>query len=451
MMRRVLLQLGVVLLLVGCDAMVTDTPTAGGAAGGAAGGSVAGGSAGGAATAGGEAGGTGGGTAGGTGGASAGGSGGGAAGGSAGGTQAGGSAAGGSAGGSAPDAGTIGLFVAIGHVDRSTVSCDDGRTWVANQSGNDGIRCFTSAPDGGSSDCDHKYGSGRGIVFTPRAGFVGNWGWGDPGTIRQSRDGVTWAIVDRGANFASMVAGDDGTLFAASRSGKVSRSDGATWTAAGTANLMANGSAVWNVRRGGYGGTGAGVYVVVADSNTAMVSSDLMTWRAPQTYPSTCGANIQWEGGVASGNGVLVILGGDGVACRSTDNGTTWTAHPIGGETDARLVWTGSEFVTWGSVSGQRRRFRSPDGMTWMTTPTVLRRNGGVVSGNGPLIGAVARSPQGTYVAANGGWQQWYASQRFFRSTDGVTWDELPAGAFVGSHPITHITWGEAPRPAACP
>ncbi|MCU0700372.1 MAG: hypothetical protein MUC96_28005 [Myxococcaceae bacterium] len=470
MRNRAVLLLGVLALAVGCDATVTEAPSGGGAAGGTSGvgggasngggaggsGSAAGGasggggasSAGGGASGGGEAGGSGSAAGGATGGGT---SGGGTAGGTSGGGTAGGATGGGGAAGGSTDAGTIGLFVAIGHVERSTISCDDGRTWVANQSGNDAIRCFTSAPDGGSADCDHRYGSGRGIAWTARAGFVGNWGWGDPGVIRQSRDGVSWSVVDRGSNFASMVAGADGTLFAASRSGKVSRNDGATWAAAGTANLVANGMSVWNVRRGGFGGTGAGVYVVVADSNTAMVSDDLMTWRAPMTYPSTCGANIQWEGGVASGNGVLVILGGDGVACRSTDNGTTWTAHTLGGDVDSRLVWTGAEFVTFGSVSGQRRRFTSPDGMTWSSAATTLRRGGMPVSGNGPAIGAVARSPRGTWVAANAGWQVWYTSQRFYRSTDGLAWDELPAGAFAGSHPVTHIAWGEAPRPSTCP
>ncbi|MER2563686.1 MAG: hypothetical protein ABTQ32_23350 [Myxococcaceae bacterium] len=422
---------GAVLVLVvcACDAMVSEpAPSGGGSAGGgesggglaSAGGSTAGGSTGSAASAGGTV------------------SGGGVA-------SAGGSAAGGTA---AVDAGLTGLFVAIGHVNRSIVSCDDGRTWVGNRSDNDDIRCFTSAPDGGSSDCDHKYGSGRGVAFTPRAGFVGNWGWGDPGVIRRSADGVNWSVVDQGSNFASMAVGADGTLFAASRSGKVSRDDGRTWTSAGTANLMAAGQPVWNVRRGG---AGPGVYVVVADSNTAMVSSDLMTWRAPQTYPSTCGANIQWEGGVASGNGVLVILGGDGVACRSTDNGVTWTAHQTGGSVDSRLLWTGTEFMTWGSVSNQRRVLRSPDGMTWTSAATSLRRNGAPVAGNGPLIGAVARSPGGTFVAVNGGWQTWYTSQRFYRSTDGLTWEELASSSYVGSHPITHIVWGEGARPAACP
>lgn len=357
---------------------------------------------------------------------------------------------GGAAGGAAT---TVGMFVAIGHVRRSILSCDDGRTWVGNRSDFDELRCFSSAsPDGGSADCDHHYGAGRGIAWTQRAGFVANWGWGDPGVIRKSADGVGWQTVDQGSNFASMTVGSQGTLYAAARTGKLSTDDGATWRTAGTANLMANGMPVYNVRRGGAGGTGAGVFVVVADSNTAMVSADGQTWAAPVSYPTTCGANIQWEGGVASGNGVLVILGGDGVACRSTDNGRNWTAHPTGSTSiESRLLWTGTEFVTFGSVSNQRRLLRSLDGMTWSSVATVLRRNGTVVAGNGPSIGAVARSPAGTYVAVNGGWQQWYASQRFFRSTDGITWDELPAGAFVGSHPIQHIVWGEGRRSAVCP
>lgn len=410
--------ISVVLVACACGGVATTEPTAGGTAAledaGAGGGlPIAGGSAGGASTAGGS-----------------------------------------SAGGAATSggtSGTTGLFVAVGHVTRSIVSCDDGLTWVANHSDNDEIRCFTSAPDGGSSDCDHRYGPARGLAFTPQSGFVANFGWGDPGVIRKSRDGVSWNVVDRGSNFASMVVGGDGTLFAASRSGRLSRNGGDTWSAAGTANLQANGMTVWNVRRGGFGGVDAGVYVVVADSNTAMVSADAMTWRAPQTYPTTCGANIQWAGGVASGNGVLLIVGGDGVACRSLDNGVTWSAHQLGGSVEARLLWTGSEFVTWGVVQNQRRLFRSTDGETWNSAPLVLRRNGAVVAGNGPLLGAVARNPRGTFVAVNGGWQTWYASQRFYRSVDGLTWDELPSNAFVGSHPISSIAFGEGPKPAACP
>lgn len=37
-------------------------------------------------------------------------------------------------------------------------------------------------------------------------------------------------------------------------------------------------------------------------------------------------------------------------------------------------------------------------------------------------------------------------TQRFLRSTDGVSWQTLPTSAFNGSHPIFFITWGMAER-----
>jgi hypothetical protein len=65
-------------------------------------------------------------------------------------------------------------------------------------------------------------------------------------------------------------------------------------------------------------------------------------------------------------------------------------------------------------------------------------------------IGNAAVSDDGAFVAAGGGWDTWYAKQKFFRSDDGVTWEELPAGSFVGSHPITAMTFGWALPSAAC-
>ena len=57
------------------------------------------------------------------------------------------------------DAGpTLDLFVATGHMGRSIVSGDDGRSWVADESDLDAFRCFRANgnPDGGSADCDHN-------------------------------------------------------------------------------------------------------------------------------------------------------------------------------------------------------------------------------------------------------------------------------------------------------
>ena len=54
-------------------------------------------------------------------------------------------------------------------------------------------------------------------------------------------------------------------------------------------------------------------------------------------------------------------------------------------------------------------------------------------------LGPVARSPAGTFVGVNAGWQQWYDKQIFLRSTDGLTWTALAKSKFTPSHPMTRI------------
>ncbi len=330
-------------------------------------------------------------------------------------------------------------FVAIGYEGRTTVSCDDGKTWVANQSddekGDGGkVRCFSPL------DCDHDGKAGRGVAFG-NGWFVADFGWGQPGTIRRSRDGAVWETVLSGPNFASMMFGA-GRFVGAARSGKLSTNDGAQWSDAAEAKLMFNGQDVWNVRRGAFVGTG---FLLVADGPTAAFGKDGTAWTQLKNLPATCGTDIQWSGGIAYGNGAIVVVDGKGVACRSTDDGASWTSKSLGGGLESRLLFTGTEFVVWGSGVV----YRSQDGTTWSSTPTKKTVNGSP-AGAGPNIGPVARSPQGTYVAINGGWDQWYEKQRFYRSADGITWDELPTNAFVGGHPMTHITWGDATTSTVC-
>jgi hypothetical protein len=98
--------------------------------------------------------------------------------------------------------------------------------------------------------------------------------------------------------------------------------------------------------------------------------------------------------------------------------------------------------------------YESPDGAAWTAKPTEVRKknpDGTTQTSPGPHLGAVDRSDKGTFVAVNGGWQQYYEKQRFYRSSDGITWDELPAGSFVGSHPVQFITHGLGEKSAVCP
>lgn len=324
---------------------------------------------------------------------------------------------------------TVPIFLAIGYEGRTTISCDDGATWTANRSDDDALRCFDP------TDCDHDGKAGRGVAFL-NGFFVANFGWGAPGTIRRSRDGVTWDTVATGDNFASMTT--DGTrLVAISGAPKISADDGATWIDGATTGTGA--------RRGGFA---AGRFLLVDDGPRAALSTDGSGWSDVTTWPSDCGNDIQWSGGIAqAGESTIVVASGDGVVCSSSDRGATWSSRKIADAIGGRLLRAGSDVVVWGRAAGGTPSvFRSSNGVDWTTTPTILRG-----AGEGPPIGPVAVSANGTYVAANDGWDVWYEQQRFYRSTDGVTWDALAAGAFVGSHPITHITWAEGAPSAACP
>ncbi len=68
----------------------------------------------------------------------------------------------------ARDAGSrqVPIFLASGHMARTIISCDDGKTWVANHSDADLLRCFypNGNPDGGDANCDHNEGSAHGLV-----------------------------------------------------------------------------------------------------------------------------------------------------------------------------------------------------------------------------------------------------------------------------------------------
>jgi hypothetical protein len=177
-----------------------------------------------------------------------------------------------------------------------------------------------------------------------------------------------------------------------------------------------------------------------------------MTWQRPTMAGSAsrvgdvCGASHP-----AFGNGVFVTVSWNqgmnaSVVCRSSDGAQTWTSTTIPGEyMESRMVWTGTEFMVWSSG----KVHRSPDGTTWTSTNTQTRRNG-TLSG-GPNIGAVARGENGTFVGVKGGWQVWYDQQRFYRSTDGVIWDELATGDYTQGHPITAMAAGFASRSAVCP
>ncbi len=312
---------------------------------------------------------------------------------------------------------------------RLTVSCDGGRSWVAQRSDDESARCFQDV-GGGTLDCDHSPGAARGVTYGD-GHFFATFGWGEPGKIMGSADGVTWERVHEGGTFGGL-GYSAGRVVAAARDALSSSDFGATWS-----EPVYTGLSGWNVRRAAT----AGDLVVIAGDGDGDVADVLVTSDGGQTFfepeelPAGCGADIMHNGGIAYGGGTIVLVGQMGVTCASTDGGRHFKAGTVGSQVDSHVLWTGSEFMAWSYGTAHRSR----DGLTWTSEPTTPNDLG---------LGAVASDGRGTLVGVRGGWMVSYEDEVFYRSADGVTWER--AESFEGSHPVIHMTFGYVEESDAC-
>ncbi|NVB37321.1 hypothetical protein G6O69_05725 [Pseudenhygromyxa sp. WMMC2535] len=355
--------------------------------------------------------------------------------------------------------GLVSVFVAQGKFGRSTMSCDDGQTWIHERAYDsegaseacdavqsvvcfDGPCSFWDVDDAAcemqdSCDCDHSPGASTGLA-AGQGVFAAAWGWGPKGALKYSADGASWAVGYPDTTQAGIAFGN-GTFIAGSRTPRVS-ADGITWVDGGEADFRnENDEVIWNARTMGFAEVGGGVFVAGASSgeNTDLMisSDDGQSWTRP-TNSWACGGSFA---GVAGGNGAIVVVFGD-KACRSVDEGASFELVDFAGGAD--VVFDGEQFMSWGA--GQR--WISVDGASW--TGTALEISG-LPEGHNFSLGPVARSEEtGTHVSVRSGWKVWYAAQDFYRSEDGLSWEVLPSESFVGSHPITHIEYGRLAQEA---
>lgn len=360
--------------------------------------------------------------------------------------------------------GTVPVFVAQGDIGRTMLSCDDGLTWRANRSWEtEGdplvcgkkakVECYNLACDFLNKgkcetktpcDCDHHPGAPQGIAFGD-GWFVATWGWGPPGVVMRSQDGVVWDKVINGSVLGGIAFGK-GVFVTGSRSPQLSSDGGKSWKAGGKADLQAPGGTVYNVRQLIFADVGGGMgrFLMTgasADKRDILWSADKgKTWQRPTTFDRLCASGVL---SVASGGGKIVIVGRDKMTCLSADAGKTFKKGTLPETPTSTLLWDGSAFVYW----TRGKRYRSTDGTKWTATATKLAGGGTV------YLGAVARSQTtGTYVGVLGGWKNWYSKQLFYRSTDGINWAQLATNSFTASHRIRHIGFGRVKRSAkGCP
>ncbi len=353
-------------------------------------------------------------------------------------------------GGNPQDPTMVPVIIAQGLRGRTTISCDDGQTWIAerdfDKEGNDLVcgntqpvvcgvtsckrrtvngSCETSSP----CDCLHDVGYGKGIAFGDGK-ILANFGWGGAGAILHSADGASWKtflVFDAGYLYPNFIYGD-GQFVHFSSQPRIS-TDGLQWRNGGFANFNGPGQSWKSPRAFDYlDYFGSSRLIGAIDGDIIRVSEDGgATWLAPQKIPSGCANGIGDSQRILTGNNVAVIITTDGKSCRTGDGGRTWTLHSISTSSVTPYgIFNQGLFLAWGNSGGKVTRWSSADGMTW--TATAMNTN--------TTVGAVGKSPLGTLVTTNGLWTD-YKSQVFLRSTDGgLTWNSLPSANYVKSHGI---------------
>lgn len=325
------------------------------------------------------------------------------------------------------DAGTrlVEVLLAQGRLGRTTVSCDEGRTWVLDRDEAAGSLCG----DPPRVECFHHPWASMGLVHTGTS-VVATWGWGAAGRVRRTVDGVTWQDVIVGTSFAGITAGA-GAVMAASSRPEVSRTDGqlGSWVTGG--DVRSNGTIA---RHTGFVPAGGGRFFIMLDDSLRSSDDQGTTW-ATVTLPAGCGSSAR---GLLTHDATIILVRWNGGLCTSTDRGQTWANRQVAMSFSSSGVYGNGAFFLWDGAT----RYRSIDGLTW----TSAAGSPGDVS-----IGPVVVTSNGTFVAYKGGWQSEYANERIYRSADGLTWQTLPATAHAHSHPITHLVTGRLRASSVCP
>jgi chitodextrinase len=349
----------------------------------------------------------------------------------------------------------VDVLLLQGKAGRIALSCDDGLTWIHEQQGyNDGRMC-NDWPGGGN--CDHEPWSAQGIDFDG-TWFYASWGWGAPGSILRSQDGVTWETVLLGSevndeyprSWAGVAAGNGAVIAADDKDGQISFDGGATttWTGLGDTGLMLSGS----TRYIGYVPVESGVFLMAGDADSTgtplVASTDAgISWAAPNFLGDECGVQIL---GAVAGDGLIVMSHATNAMCVSLDSGETWVRSDLPGSSVAKSkpAFDGENFYVWGDGERFTGSVDTQGILTWSSTDT----DPGWFD---PAV--VLRTPTGAYVAGQSRGHgvahrdRNYENQVMWRSDDGLTWTQLDNGSdFVGGHPLKYMISGTAPA-ATCP
>ncbi len=301
-----------------------------------------------------------------------------------------------SGGGSESSAGSLGLvpmqLLSI-HGGRFARSCDGGTTWSEMWEHNANADCF--------HDPDSLYARpayGNGVFVVPS-------GWGDPGAMYVSTDGLDWQrfpTVELPGGAQSEVDGAgvffDGASFGVFR--RLRSPNGFDWNQQKD-DLRPPG--VGNVRRVAFSEQDGMLIVLGNDGNVAVSVDWAQTWSNPPSAVGACQSS-QHRGDIVIRDGQVVIAGN--LVCVSDDAGTTWTTTWTPPSSVVDVLTTPNGYV---ALHADESVSSSADGLSWSPLgqlPTNANMTAGTWSGQGDgLVVYAARDnePGQVFTSADGG------------------------------------------------
>jgi hypothetical protein len=327
-----------------------------------------------------------------------------------------------------PDAGPdlVPIIVVSGWYGRMVSSCDDGRTWQAHDE-----------PDASSGSGEFNE---KGLAYAQGV-FMQLIGWGAQCSFKRSEDGVNWehlSLADVGLGPMTECGGiastGDAFLMVHAWGDAYLSSDAGR--AFSYVSMVNNGEYVRDVGGDGpppgvIGAGGANDPLGMIETPPHFSLDRGLTWLPATGCPNFNAISVGQYGGVSYGNGRLVFVGYRGQVCVSSDLSTfEQSSVDAGGyNISGRATFAAGKF--W--VANGQFLWSSTDALSWSVQ----------VLPQGMRITTVGGSDQGTLVGFDGD------SSTFYRSTDGVTW--LPAQGPGAGPPLGRIVFGYGKRSAQCP
>ena len=335
-----------------------------------------------------------------------GGAGGGPSGGGGAGGMAGAASAGGVGGAEEPKVARVPMFVAVGRGGRRVMSCDRGRTWIADKQ-----------VASGSEDNEHRTYTPKGLAYGGGT-FVFLTGWGTDSTTWVSKNGIDWIEQKQQDPFGG-VGFDDGQFILVGNRLLVGSQDlGATWSPS-------------NVAKPAYDRDAAAFTGIWAAGNDGKVVTRRKggVWAALSGCVGQRHGGIGGSGGFAAGFGVMISVGDAGDTCGiAIATGEALAAGKISASVRGKPAFVGDAF--W--VATGDSIYSSSNGITWTGRPLPMEVR----------FELVARDASGTYAGVS------QSGDSFFFSDDGQRWTKARAPTGNG---LVNIVAGAGLPSAQCP